>query len=1219
MVQVPEDETRSGGKATDTETPIAFAVAPTLKGKIYALLPTKIETNLNFAIDARFDTSTDRSNLNEGKWNTWILGECLTLVKDTVVWLLKNEPAAAWPLIPPQPENLEVEGWQKNLKSLHSGFLKNVLDEGRVDVAGKELSLGDLCFLKIEVEGLLQDGDAELVCLGKTLIPEQYCDAAGAFRKILSLFDVPGVGIKEAFGLFDLPDTAGRPPEWCLELVNVALESEQTDLLTGYPCFVTSDGRTALSPKKDATDILTLSSYMTPLRRLNLVKQLHSRNGNSPHWLKIEEVIESSFNYSKFLRSEEYLKALAARKEPVALTDDELLEVRGLLGYDVDPVTREALGRVIIIDAITWMKGERVTRPKPAGLCYIPSSIINEKPKEKERSWAAAAEKIDGFFWAHYRYRDVIRSGRRRGIYDHITIEKGAKRFLFDIGCDVAPRLEKLPLRLKTNRDIEIVQNAPLVTSIKVDYRSPDIDLVLAYIAKRHKEKKGNGKSDAAGRSLALFWCLADSWVEYEAFAKATGEWEEKKKRTQQAELPATWVVRLRTEAWLRNERKRLVPSPGLTIGTSINRILYGNDQEVIAADLTENDAVPGLLAALDMKFTLKAPDLLSRLAEVKGQPDEAMLALALMQALAKRCESRTDTVDGIPSTTLRSRMEAGSLVYLPKHGWRKPSELRRTKKDEFGGRIIIVGSNKTMDNLWSVLWITGIGLDDCLKLIEDIGDQKMISHLDMLVLINVFNIVDKMLGDKEKRPAIQGLQRIAKLPLWVGDKFRRKRPIFMTDNPQLQAVLAEKIDVWVPPSKAMSIPRLLEHLNITPIKSENLSVTGVHDSSIATKAVTEKFHNVLDRWRNMILERNIKCDNVPWPLLQAAEIFVSDELSVTIDAAVIKDNVDVAQEKIPVAAHVVETESSVTFYFRDDSAIGSNSEGGRVLSSFFPIDRQDHVAMAWSIAWNDEKASAAINVAIDAMAEPDADVFSPLEDGIVQGDGKKSKIQHPSGKGQPGRKRPKGAPVTQTVEVVDLFIKDLNGVFSSAVTQHVGTDTGGKKDLNGRGLKDDVNKPKGNGSRSGGGKVIKRVTHYSDQDLETAGIEILTYLFNGHCDSKSKRELYDFRAERGIGADMTVHTNQVREWVELKSHAGAAPSTETLTCTELSRALREGNKFFLAVVSGLVDLNLSINVRLYRDPCKSLDWGLPRDAVFSGFAKAKHIECVVQITPEKS
>ena len=26
--------------------------------------------------------------------------------------------------------------------------------------------------------------------------------------------------------------------------------------------------------------------------------------------------------------------------------------------------------------------------------------------------------------------------------------------------------------------------------------------------------------------------------------------------------------------------------------------------------------------------------------------------------------------------------MEAGSLVYLPKHGWRKPSELRRTKKD---------------------------------------------------------------------------------------------------------------------------------------------------------------------------------------------------------------------------------------------------------------------------------------------------------------------------------------------------------------------------------------------------------------------------------------------------------------------------------------------------------------------------------------------------------
>lgn len=103
--------------------------------------------------------------------------------------------------------------------------------------------------------------------------------------------------------------------------------------------------------------------------------------------------------------------------------------------------------------------------------------------------------------------------------------------------------------------------------------------------------------------------------------------------------------------------------------------------------------------------------------------------------------------------------------------------------------------------------------------------------------------------------------------------------------------------------------------------------------------------------------------------------------------------------------------------------------------------------------------------------------------------------------------------------------------------------------------------------------------------------------------------ELYDFRQQRGIGSDMVVTIDELRKWVELKSYAGDAPSSVTLTLNEFLRARDEGADFYLAVVSGLAEGYETV-VRLYRNPVARMPWAPPGLVSFGGLTKVERLEC---------
>ena len=102
----------------------------------------------------------------------------------------------------------------------------------------------------------------------------------------------------------------------------------------------------------------------------------------------------------------------------------------------------------------------------------------------------------------------------------------------------------------------------------------------------------------------------------------------------------------------------------------------------------------------------------------------------------------------------------------------------------------------------------------------------------------------------------------------------------------------------------------------------------------------------------------------------------------------------------------------------------------------------------------------------------------------------------------------------------------------------------------------------------------------YSPSERETVGKRLLEKLL-----SSDREGVVDLRTQHGVGADAI---DRMKNFYELKVHAGAEPDQVTLTDLEVQRAIGTPN-FFLVVVSGVEGTNASPTVRVIVDPLKQL------------------------------
>jgi hypothetical protein len=119
----------------------------------------------------------------------------------------------------------------------------------------------------------------------------------------------------------------------------------------------------------------------------------------------------------------------------------------------------------------------------------------------------------------------------------------------------------------------------------------------------------------------------------------------------------------------------------------------------------------------------------------------------------------------------------------------------------------------------------------------------------------------------------------------------------------------------------------------------------------------------------------------------------------------------------------------------------------------------------------------------------------------------------------------------------------------------------------------------------------------YSPQQQEHEAVLALHKAINGELSG-----LRDFRRFQGVGADAL---DNLKRHFEIKSFARTMPSTVKLTANEFERALKEGAKYYLAVVAGLEEGYETV-VRIIADPVHTLRPHAATTVVLGGIENVK-------------
>lgn len=95
--------------------------------------------------------------------------------------------------------------------------------------------------------------------------------------------------------------------------------------------------------------------------------------------------------------------------------------------------------------------------------------------------------------------------------------------------------------------------------------------------------------------------------------------------------------------------------------------------------------------------------------------------------------------------------------------------------------------------------------------------------------------------------------------------------------------------------------------------------------------------------------------------------------------------------------------------------------------------------------------------------------------------------------------------------------------------------------------------------------------------------------------------DLRDFRHLQGVGADALDRLDRM---FEIKSFATVMPDQVTLTANEFERALKDGKKYYLAVVAGLEEGHETV-VRIVADPVRALTVQRSTSVILGGINSA--------------
>ncbi|WP_122666720.1 sacsin N-terminal ATP-binding-like domain-containing protein [Pseudomonas viridiflava] len=1208
-VPVPTGYARAR-KAHTRYTPIAvaFSLVGLDAGHLHVGLPVR-PIGLPFRMMAQFDPLTSRRDISDDPWNHALVEPLSALWLDAVLEHFERNPAAAWAAI---PLNSDLDDDGQTIGRLRAEIDRHLMENARTTFANKitlqdgqqRYHLHELSYEVPELEHVLTPhnvktvaGTAGTVTAAVRSGDKRWRDALEELRDI----GAQAPTLVEVVDALQLLDDVHCDPAFVADLVAIAVEKNSTNELENRSCLVLND-----SARITPIDVIGLG-LLLPEEAANLWdildigRRLHPAYRERPGWKSVREWLHRSGRLLIEATDKVALGVLAkAGNNDVELntplTDEQADGLRKAfeqLSIGDRQTLGEGIGRAVRFAAITYDEaGKKILTAARPSEAYIIERETN--------AWKVAAGKTPGLIWLHSRYAEQFRAeSGREGI--------GAQRLFRYLGAETAPRLATHSAHVHRYAYTEpgvrhISTSSPQRRNLQMkdagatytlaDLVSPHLDAVLSNIASEKKTTDRVRRASAVLNSLNRAWDRLVSDTKVRA-AIDYRSWQIK------GHVDAWWVAKAASIPWLTSASGAATAPDHLRIRTAATEAFFGANPAGYLNGQLDNVAYQEVLTTLGVAGDPRPDQLLDKLRAIRDEyPNDATAtadhAAPLYRALATQLSGRGSSrrPGQLTLSALRSEFGKGEGLIATNVGWRRPSVVR-SGRAVFGPMLPFVPAIDGTDPLWKVLEIRPPDVTDAKETLRKLAKRNTLTEDQRLVMLEALRIL--------AGAAIDQRGKLARSPVWVGDRWLSVRPIFAVENPLIAGGLAGQIPVWSPGGALAQLESLVEPYGLTRIDASQAWVKGAEYAEYDPE-LTHLFSNAVSNLRRDLAlsdscsEASIR---VSWDALSRFNVCVKHDLTVEF-ADLLPGKILSFKPKAWI------DKDAATFYISNPEDLGDPDSGAYAIATVFASDMR-RMAHDWLAAWAASKAghrAEAIKTAASLESEQkqaraereDAAGVVLLKMSELSESRRQKKLSTKLGGKQAESAEEENARKQSPKTLVDLSKLKLKNPAGQIVEgSNSKGDVPPDNQTKDNPLLQDVDRNRPKAKRKAGAGAPAR--NYTQEEQESLGADICRWVLG-----LDETEIVDIRNQHNVGADAIDMFNNFYEY---KVYAGAIPDVIRLEPSQIERARTTPN-FFLVVIGNLQAGVGDPEVRIITNPLDKLALRPTASVQFAGVLAAK-------------
>ena len=196
----------------------------------------------------------------------------------------------------------------------------------------------------------------------------------------------------------------------------------------------------------------------------------------------------------------------------------------------------------------------------------------------------------------------------------------------------------------------------------------------------------------------------------------------------------------------------------------------------------------------------------------------------------------------------------------------------------------------------------------------------------------------------------VDELGKLARSPVWVGDRWISTRPIFAIENPLIADGLSRQIPIWAPGGALAQLDSLVNSYRLTRVGASQARVKGAEQAEYDPE-LTSMFSNAVSNLRKDLALSDSYSEagiQLPWDVLSRFNVCVLRDLTVTLEDIIPGKTLSfVTRAWIDINA--------ATFYIASPDEIGDPDSGAYAVATVFASDSR-RIAHDWLAAWAAER-----------------------------------------------------------------------------------------------------------------------------------------------------------------------------------------------------------------------------------------------------------------------